>query len=365
MSQGIVSDNWSLQDISGLFTHGLDDDVSHEIIIENNQHYYKEISYAPIQTEALFDFLSDLVLRDEVLVDQQYEHAWSKTHSPLLRARDVGVVRSYPFLNEPAKLTGPRDKIITHMCSTPSLINAHQENVSEWDTKRTTPHKMLSQVMWGGAGMCARSYVYEKSYTPHPLRKRFFINSGFMLPAGDALHQLTTFLNDEKIKVSKKLYGTDALYSLFVNLPSIPVRVIQEATSLSQIIEIALQLRDEFQPLREWLKAFQNALTDDDLHTINQFRKQLDSVSRHVNNKVGLGSADKPISMEAGLGIFKFSTQFDIKNSIQNKFGIRATLNKLIFGSNGKQEIKKFIKMFGQQGSPIAYEIEQHFTKNA
>lgn len=364
MAQGVISDNWSLQDISHLFLYGMDDSNADEIVIQDGSHAYKPIPYASIQTEALFDFLTDIVLRDEILVEERFEEAWKESDSPILKTTECGVVRSYPFLNEPDKLLQPRERVIKYMSSTESLIHAHTENVESWESNQRPKHQLLSQTMWGGAGMCARSYVYEKSYTPHPLRKRFFINSGFMLPAGDALHQLISFLNDEQVKVSKKLYGSDSLYSLYINLPSIPIRVIQESSDLSQIIDVALEMRNDFQKLRDWLKSFQNALTQDNLDTIVEFRKEFDSVSQYVNSRIGDGATKKPVTMEAGIGIFKLAMQFDPINALQNQFGIRATLNKLIFGSNGRAEIKKYIKMFDQQSTSIGYEIERHFTRS-
>ncbi|MGF1903432.1 hypothetical protein [Aliivibrio sifiae] len=365
MAQGVVSDNWSLQDISSLFSEGMDNSSADEIVVENKQHSYKSIYYASIQTEALFDFLTDLVLRDEILVEQKFEHAWVNTSSSILKAKELGVVRSYPFLNEPQKLVEPRNRIIEHMCSIDSLTLAHQENVLGWEEAKVVPHSLLSATMWGGAGMCARSFVYEKSYTPHPLRKRFFVNSGFMLPSGDALHQLTSFLNDEQVKVSKKIYGSDALYSLFVNMPAIPIRIIQDSDSVDQLIDTALEMRNDFAKLREWLKLFQNALSQDDIPSIMRYRKELDSVSKYVSAKIGLGSLNKPVTMEAGVSIFKMSIQTDPVNTFKNQFGVRATLNKLIFGSNGKPEIRKYINMFDQRNTAVGYEIEQHFTKNA
>ena len=363
MAQGVVADNWSLQDISALFTDGMDASKSDEIIVKDNIHSYTPVLYASLQTEALFDFLTDLVLRDEILVEEKFEHSWLNTNSPILKAKDLGVVRSYPFLKEPYKLVAPRERILEHMSSIESLKLAHKSNVMSWEKTKQVPDPLLSATMWGGAGMCARSFVYEKSYTPHPLRKRFFINSGFMLPAGDALHQVTSFLNDEQMKVSKKIYGSDSLYSLFVNLPAIPLRIIQESNSVDQLIDIALEFRDDFKNLREWLKLFQNALTADDIEIINKYRKELDSVSDNVSSKIGLGSNGKPVTMEAGMGIFKIATQSNPLNTLRNQFGVRATLNKLIFGSNGKPEIKKFVAMFGQKNTNIGYAIEQCFTR--
>lgn len=365
MANGVVADNWSLQDISTLLVDGLEGDVAGEVVLENGKHFYKPISNAIIQTEALFDFLTDLLLRDEILVDEKFTYSWEEINSPILLAKELGIVKSYPFLSEPEKLTGPRERIIEHICTTNSLKIAHQKNVEGWMSKGVTPDSLLSATLWGGAGMCARSFVYEKSYTPHPLRKRLFVNSGFMLPAADSLHQLTTFLADKKVNVSKKIYGNDSLYSAYVNIPAIPIRIIQESNSIRQLISTALEMRADFLPLREWLKVFQNAMGADDSKTLLMYRKQLDSVSQYIDKKIGLGTNNKPITMTAGMGIFKIATQGNPLDDLKNQFGIRATINKLIFSGGGKPEIQKFINMFGEKGSSIGYEIERSFTQDS
>ena len=282
----------------------------------------------------------------------------------ILEARDLCVVRAFPFLDDPEKIAGPRDRIIGYLCSTESLKEAQDENVKSWTRNGQVTDEALSATLWGGAGMCARSYVFEKSYTPHPLRKRFFINSGFMLPAEDALHQITTFLDDKKVHVTKKIYGNDYLYSAFINIPALPLRVIQESISVEQMISIALQMRNDFQELREWLKMFQNAMGRDDTKSLLEYRKLLDSVSHYVDKRIGHGSRNDSISMEAGIGIFKIAKQINPIESIKNQFGVRAMLNKLIFGGSGKPEIQKYIKMFGEKGSEIGFKVEQSFTNN-
>lgn len=365
MADGVVADNWSLQDVSSLLREGLEAEPAGEIIVSEEVHSYKAVSSAAIQTEALFDLMTDLVLRDEILVEERFTHAWEEYDSPVIHARNHGVIRSYPFLNEPHKISGPRKRIIEHICSTEPLKLAHAANVEGWSKKRETPDPLLSATLWGGAGMCARSFVYEKSYTPHPLRKRLFLNSGFMLPAQDALHQLTTFLEDSRVKVSKKIYGNDSLYSMYLSLPSIPIRVIQESSTPAQLITVSLEMREEFKTLREWLKSFQNAITEENQNELLRRRKELDSVEQHVESKIGYGTTKKPVSMTAGLGIFKLSVAGDPINLIRNQFGVRATLNNLIFGPNGKNELSKYVRMFGEQGTPIGYEISQHFSKSA
>lgn len=365
MANGVIGDNWSLQDISSLFINGFEEESASEVVVSETLHSYKSVSHAAIQTEALFDLITDLILRDEILVDQNFISAWSEEKSPILHATELGVIRDYPFLEDYEKIEGPRDSIVNHICSSEPLRKAHEANVKGWNTMGETPDPVLSGTLWGGAGMCARSYVYEKSYTPHPLRKRLFLNSGFMLPAQDALHQVTSFINDNRLHVSKKIYGNDSLYSLALTIPSLPVRVIQESSSAEQIISVALELRDEFQPFRDWLKDFQNAMGNEDTNTLLDKRKQLDSVSEYVNAKLGLKTQASPISMKINMGIFKLSVDLGkATNYAKNQFGVRAMLNKLIFGPNGKQELRKFVKMFDADKTSVGSEVEQYFSQD-
>lgn len=150
MAQGVVADNWSLQDITTLFTEGLKCDDNGEVVIEDKIHYYRPISIAILQTEALFDFITDLILRDEILVEEKFTYSWEKVNSPILEAKRLGVVRAYPFLSEPEKIAGPRNRILEHICSTESLRKAHQENVDGWNASKLTPDPLLSATLWGG-----------------------------------------------------------------------------------------------------------------------------------------------------------------------------------------------------------------------
>lgn len=364
MANGVIGDNWSLQDISSLFMNGFEEELASEVVVSDKVHSYKPVSYAAIQTEALFDLITDLILRDEILVDKEYISAWNEERSPILQASELGVIRDFSFLDDYKKLEGPRESIVNYLCSTEPLRKAHEANVAGWKNKRETPDPVLSGTLWGGAGMCARSYVYEKSYTPHPLRKRLFVNSGFLLPAQDALHQVTTFINDNRINVSKKIYGNDSLYSLALTIPSLPVRVIQESSSAEQIISVALEMRDEFLQLRDWLKDFQNAMGNEDTKILLNKRKELDSVSNYVNARLGMKTEKSPISMEIGVSIFKLTVDLGkVVDCVGNQFGIRAMLNKLIFGPSGKQELRKFVKMFDAEKTSVGYQVESYFSQ--
>jgi len=145
MAQGIITDNWSLQEISTLFTEGLESSSSKEVVLANGQHSYSPVLGAIIQTEALFDFLTDLILRDEILIDEEFTSSWEIANSPILEAKKLGILRAFPFLEKPEKIIGPRERIVEHICSTQSLKDAHQKNEEGWNAKRQVP--MLSSIL--------------------------------------------------------------------------------------------------------------------------------------------------------------------------------------------------------------------------
>ncbi|MGD2117921.1 MAG: hypothetical protein PVG66_06165 [Chromatiales bacterium] len=189
MSQSVISDNWSLQNISELLLDGMDDTESHYIEADrrNDSYEYKSIPSAVIQTEALFDFITDIILRDQIIVEEEFTNAWNHHGNPLDRAVDAGVIRSYPFLLDFEKLTEPTNEFVNRLCATTELKKDHEENRVGWAKNRQTPNRYLSQILWGGAGMLARGFVYEKGYTPHPVRKRLFIDAGISLTSEDAV----------------------------------------------------------------------------------------------------------------------------------------------------------------------------------
>lgn len=354
MVEAVVADNWSLEDVSSLFARGLEQRSVDEIIFDAGQHFYRPVAYGVIQTEALFDLITDLILRDEILVEERY---CDDDSCPVFEAKKSGVVRSYSFLNEAEKIAAPRDMIIDRICSVESLRRAYEDNLSEWIFYRQTRDPLLSATLWGGAGMCARSYLFEKGYTPHPLRKKLFINSGFMIPAADAPGQVTSFFHDDKIRVSKTLFGKDSLYSAQIKIPALPIWVIEQSSSPKQLISVALQMRDDCTPLRNWFKQLQELMSNEDTQGLMNYRSEFDSISQALERKIGMGKSLS--TMEAGIGIFKMAMQDE--HPLKNQFGIRSTLNKLVFDDSARQPLQKYLAMFDEKGSSIATEIEEAF----
>ncbi len=123
MSQSIISDNWSLQNISELLTNGLDSDNTNYIDVDskNDKFSYGEVSNAAITIEAFFDFITDIILRNQILVESDFVHAWKKYDCIVNKVPEAGIIREYPFLVDHKKLEEPRNEFVQRLCLTEDL----------------------------------------------------------------------------------------------------------------------------------------------------------------------------------------------------------------------------------------------------
>ncbi|QMU60795.1 MAG: hypothetical protein GKR92_03445 [Gammaproteobacteria bacterium] len=366
MDQSVISDNWSLQCISELLTAGMKDAESHYIKIDrkNDSYGYVSLPYAVIQTEALFDIFTDIILRNQIIVDEEYIHVWNQKGSPFQSALNKGVIRSYPFLVDEEKLIDPRNEFVDRLCVTSALKKDHQENSDGWNKNKCSPHEYLSQTLWGGAGMLARGFVYKKGYTPHPVRKRLFIDAGIAMTSEDAVVQLDNLISEKRANISSVNIKQDELHSLTVNMPPLPIKVIQESNSINDLITVALQLREEYQELRNWLGCYQQALSDGSYREISKYKKILHSISQYVDSKMGVIDPNAP-TFSISISVLKIARKGQPINTIQNQFGIRSMINKLIVSKSGNTEIKKFLNFFEQRNTTVGLKVIDSFAQKS
>jgi hypothetical protein len=363
LSHGVISDNWSLQNISELLTDGVDPGVVHIISpnLETDSHEYTEVSAAAISIEVLFDTITDIILRDQILVDEKFADAWLSKDGPLNRLAEQSVVRAFPFLRDPDSLTGPRDEFVRKLCVTNSLKREHQENVRGWESARKTPNRYLSQTIWGGAGMLARAFVYERGYTPHPIRKRLFQKAGITLSDTDAVLRACNTIKEKRASIRALQGSGHELYSLHVNMDPLPIRVIEEASCPADIFVVALQIREEYAELRQWLGLYQQSINSGDYKDIQRHQKTLTSISQYVDSVIGK-TGDDVATFTAGIDILKIAIKGNPLNTIQNQFGVRGMINKLILGKSGSTELRRLLKFFGHHNTSIGLKVVEHFS---
>lgn len=365
MSQRVIADNWSLQLIAELYSDGLDaDDCAQLPLSDDPTHAPAPIPCAVVALEALFDFLTDLILRDQILVDANFADAWATDQQAVRPLADQGIVVPYRFLDAEERLAEPRSAILERLLVSDRSRTQQEENAAAWAAGRIheLPHPFHSQLVWGGAGMLARSLVFETPYTPHPLRKRLFQNAGMLLPDADAVTRLTGVIREGRANVRRAHSSRDELCALQVAIDPLPIRVIREATSLANMLEVAAQMRDEYVGLRRWLGDYQASLSSDEFDDLSKQHALLRSVSDYVDGRIGRSSGNAP-SFTIGVSAIDLGFSGRPVNWIRNKFGIRSMVNKLILDSSGRAEMKNLLGFFGHRTSALGLRVIEHFSR--
>lgn len=361
MGQSVLADNWSLQDIAQLLDNGIPDGTSSYLRAPNDApHHELPVASGIVALEALFDLLTDIVLRDQIIIDQAFAYVWngSQVFSQLEQRH---VLKQHPFLPKEEQIAGPRTEILKRLLVSESLKQAHLENEQSFARSGSSVHGYLGSVVWGGAGMLARATVFEVPYSPHPIRRDFMRNSGIGLPSDSAVANITAVVREERAVVRRATRGGDALHNLQLEIDPIPVMVISEAGSASELISVAFQLRDEFRGLRDWLGEYQNALLSDSFASVKAQHDLLRSVQQHVRARTSGSWLDRA-SLTTGITSVSLAVESRPINWVLNRFGVRSVLNDLIFRPGGRPQLAKLLGFFSHSDSALGAEIVRHFT---
>lgn len=209
--------------------------------------------------------------------------------------------------------------------------------------------------------MLARAFVYEKGYTPHPVRKRLLKKAGIALSDTDALLRTCNTIDEKRASIRALQGSNHELYSLQLNMDPLPIKVIRESTCPADIPLVALQIREEYKELRGWLGLYQQSINSGDYKEIQKHQRTLTSISQYVDSAMGKTGADGA-TFTAGIDILKIAIKGSPINALQNQFGVRAMINKLILGVSGDAEFKKFLKFFGHHNTVIGMKVLEYFS---
>lgn len=358
MTTKTLADNWSLQHVGELFVDGLSNKAASAIRVTGEEHHYDDISEAIVQTEALFDLLTHIVLTDEILIDSTYSYTWSTADSPLHDLYRAKLIRPVQFLDREAQFSNLRNHIVGRLCVTPSLLQAQRENVDSFDRSGSSSNPFLAAVLWGGAGMLARSSFFRTAYCPHPIRRRLFVEANLLLDGSRAFSRMQNVMQEKRLAIARGNKRSDPLYAMRVLLPPIPTQVINESHAASTFIETAIRLRDEYRPLRDWLREAESAVDRDDTTAIQKNDKVLREIGRSGISAVIDESSSATLSVN--IGFLSFSVPINVRG-ISKLFGAKAVMNKMVLGETGRSALRRYCDLLGVSDSPIDHELHENF----
>ncbi len=347
MASRLLADNWTFQSAGEFICRGLDGSDARELVVPDGEDSfsYKSVSADVVRFDALCQLLHHLVLSDEVWVDENFTGTWEK-FTPLLVAKEANVVVRKPFKEMQRHWLVAREAMGDQLCLNRSMRKAHRKNKKQWAKDKTTPDPLLSQLVWGGAGMLARADHFKVTYSPHPLREKLFRRVRFM-QGPDAGGKLEEFVTSERLKIYRQIGKAGFIGR--VQLPPIAVQVIQESKELPDLVTVALQLRENYQKVRVWLAQLQRDLNHESIKDVLKHMKRLQSVSRHLDSYSAL-TPPGDTTVQFGLSWLKIGAKGGSPvNAVRNLFGMRAELNRLVLAPAGLKAMPKLLRMLGEQ----------------
>lgn len=356
-------DNWTLQNAGELLHWRCRDETAHEldVVASAQEPRYQDVSQDVVALACLCQLLQHLVLTDELVVDAVFISSWTDLPSmATLSSRKLVVGREH---GSAEALWVPRREVLANQLSrcAPGIQNGHEENKREFDRHQRSTDAMLSQVLWGAAGMLARAELSRLPYTPHPLRERLLIHSRFFAGPSNARELLTKFIDGEQIRLYERT-GTDGIFGT-LKLPAIVVEVIDESATLGQLLATAIALRSRYAELRGWLGELQHALDGEDMREVLARRKTLQSVSANVDRLVGQADPKGIASVQLGLD-FQPKVTVNLRSAVaavRNSTGVQSHIWRLVLAPPGRAAFQKLLRLLGEDHTERAVTIEKAF----
>lgn len=361
MPNQLIFDNWTLQDVKDIYLSGLSNDNASKIIIDKKKdsHSFQKIPKGFIQIEALFNLLQNIILRDTIIVDDRFTSTWDNNQR-LRGLEQKGLIKSHNFKKN--KIHDVRRLLVTQACVTTSISQVQKKNEEQFKEDGTPYDPLMSQIIWGGAGMLARSYVYETFYIPHPLRRYAFQQTPIL--SRDAATRTLNVIQSTRTQLFQFQNSlTTGVHANF-SLPPFIVKVINESNDIDDLIKVSLQIRDEYKEFRDWINKFQRAIEKDDSKQILKYSKILKSVQQNIESKYN-PNENGSLSLDFDLFTFKPSVSISISTEwFKNRFGIRSTLNDLILTESGFNSLKKLLSLLGEKNTTLSKKVLDEIVKN-
>lgn len=362
MVSSVLIDNWTLQNAGELLQHRLTGASTTELNFSPDglSFQYKPISRDLIAVDCLCQLLDHIVLADELHVDEDFIQNWTEFGQldVLLKS---GVVRAMPFKYLEGQWRARREAIEDLLCFCPEVRERHLDNKAAYAATQQNSDAMLAQVLWGGAGMLARADFFRTSYEPHPLRQRLFMSAGVVTPPA-ALDQLSRFLDEEALKLYQRSDRTGFVAQF--RLPPTIVQVLDRAASLSKLIPAAIELRESYSDLRQWLRVLQTALNKGDAREVIAKQKPLLSVAKYLA-RFSAGDSAGDVSVQLGVSWLPKVTMKPgaVINRMHVHFGVRAHIRRLALTPQGRGSFRRLLRLLGEEHTSRGAALENDFVR--
>jgi len=360
MLNDVLIDNWLLQDLGILHQEGLSDRNVAQLQLSKDGFSCKGKPEFLLQIDTLFSFLVDIVTRDTLVVDQEWASAWQGRLNMVDQLSQNGIIQLKKIdIQDNQSYEQTRKAAIESMGYCEMIKTQQERNKQAWKEQGGSDDRFFGQMFGGTAGNLGRSNYLHIPYNPHPLRADLLhqLNHKIWIPNAmectrQQIQQNRTSLFAGDVGEQFKLRNPQLL------LDPVIVEIIEASKDASDLIRVACQLRDSYQPFRELMKGYQKALILENAVELKAFKNHFDEIDDWLlRNKSSNRFGSLKVSLP--LWVFGYSKNLGFEK-LMFKFGARAIFKKMLFQPAGTLSLKKLIRILGGNESMTKLAMEYY-----
>lgn len=358
MTNSVILDNWTLQDIGLLTQSGMIDEESTFLVANRrtNSFEYTSRRYYTVQIECLLKLLNDIVLRDSILIDSRSSGAW----------RGLDAIEELCSKNIIRFIDPPNPQLLARLCRTavktlctPSdMACVTSDNDVRCQSYVSAVDNIFSQIVLGLAGYLGKSTILEVPYSAHPTRNLLLDTGIFAEGQRDITKELVEWTKAEGTSaLGSHSPGNGPVVAQLI-VPPIAAEVIENTDTMSRMVRSAMDARRKYGDLRKWISEYQYAIDQEDFRDILKRRKLIRSVSENIQRQIG-PSPNGKTKLSFGFASFRISNSLSMPH-LNQKWGIRKTFNNLVLAKRGRTVLRKLVRLCGEENPVIVQEASKY-----
>ena len=363
----LVIDNLTLQDVGDTLLSGLTDDDRVEVFAAPTAAGYeiRKVPSAGVQIESVLQLLNVIVLHDQLIVDASAMESWEDAGTFFLPLRSEHVVVAKPFSEAIGDWRPLRDYAQEALCFSPQLASDFAAYRASW--KPNGPQSpVFSTLLWGTAGMLARSQFLKAPFLGHPSRGRLIELGALGAIRPSAMDVVHRFISTERVKFFDRINGGGSTRIAELRLPPIALEVVAEAADATQLIPTAIHLRSKYRNLREWIGEFQIAL-DSSPEEAAKRKGAMEAAAADIS-KLFLGPWWKNLTIDVSLGLdlpkIAHKRSFSVGDIVEKlaPWTIRSAVTRMVKQPWNHPSLDRLFEMLDGASPKLRAQITRHFT---
>lgn len=358
----LLIDNLTLQDVGGTLTEGLGRARRAEITAGTKKAGYavRAVPEAGIQVEALLQLLNVIVLQDELIVDAAFLNTWKEAETILGRLLTARIIVAQTFTEARQEWLPRREFAEQVLCFAPQLARDFGRYKEAFP--RVPPSAAMSTLVWGTAGMLARSHFIQAPYLGHPSRGRLIEQTGFAAGLPNATAIVTDYIVAERAKFFERAVPSRLGRFASLTVPPVALEVVAESRDAAQLIPVAIQLRDKYKKMRGWIAGYQHALQAGP-ELAAKYKGVLEAAAKDLENSFKPSWwSDLSVNLSFGIALPKITKSIPLESAVHRflPWSIRSALIRTIKRTWDEKTLEKLFTLLDANDARMRAQVLTH-----